>query len=314
MNFASVEDTRSRLSAAGFSRHPGLAHPHPVTPSDPRGYVSTVILPWHLDRLPPELHDAFERAVIETAPRPLRSPTSASTSRPRRERLRRTSPSCRATGSAPRSSRPQRQVLDAVGDFTYEEHLVGGASIDEHGIALTDEVLETAARPTPSCSAPSAGRSGTRPTRTSRGPSRASSACARASASSRTSGRSARARRSSTPARCAPRSSRAPTSSSCASSPAASTSARRSASRLGARHLRLHARRDRAHRPGRLRGRRPARRPRHLGRQGERPRNVTPLARGRDRDRTPTTPTSRSTTCSSTTPRCSSSPARAAST
>ncbi|MEJ7876427.1 MAG: 3-isopropylmalate dehydrogenase, partial [Solirubrobacterales bacterium] len=35
-----------------------------------------------------------------------------------------------------------RQVLDAVGDFTYEEHLIGGASIDENGIALTDVVLE----------------------------------------------------------------------------------------------------------------------------------------------------------------------------
>jgi len=35
-----------------------------------------------------------------------------------------------------------RQVLDAVGDFTYEEHLVGGASIDKSGIALTDPVLE----------------------------------------------------------------------------------------------------------------------------------------------------------------------------
>ncbi|MDQ3758391.1 MAG: 3-isopropylmalate dehydrogenase [Actinomycetota bacterium] len=35
-----------------------------------------------------------------------------------------------------------RQVLDAVGDFTYEEHLIGGASIDEHGVALTDDVLE----------------------------------------------------------------------------------------------------------------------------------------------------------------------------
>jgi 3-isopropylmalate dehydrogenase len=34
------------------------------------------------------------------------------------------------------------QVLDAVGDFTYEEHLVGGASIDENGIALNDVVLE----------------------------------------------------------------------------------------------------------------------------------------------------------------------------
>ncbi len=33
-----------------------------------------------------------------------------------------------------------RQVLDAVGDFEYTDHLIGGASIDEHGVALTDEV------------------------------------------------------------------------------------------------------------------------------------------------------------------------------
>jgi 3-isopropylmalate dehydrogenase len=35
-----------------------------------------------------------------------------------------------------------RRVLDAVGSFEYEEHLVGGASIDAHGSALTDEVLD----------------------------------------------------------------------------------------------------------------------------------------------------------------------------
>jgi 3-isopropylmalate dehydrogenase len=34
------------------------------------------------------------------------------------------------------------RVLDEVGDFRYEEHLFGGASIDEHGTALTDEVLD----------------------------------------------------------------------------------------------------------------------------------------------------------------------------
>src|SRR5688572_5297959 len=34
-----------------------------------------------------------------------------------------------------------RTVLDAVGEFAYSEHLVGGASIDAHGTALTDEVL-----------------------------------------------------------------------------------------------------------------------------------------------------------------------------
>ena len=33
-------------------------------------------------------------------------------------------------------------VLDAVaGDLSYEEHVFGGASIDAHGTALTDEVL-----------------------------------------------------------------------------------------------------------------------------------------------------------------------------
>jgi 3-isopropylmalate dehydrogenase len=34
------------------------------------------------------------------------------------------------------------EVLDAVGEFEYDERLFGGASIDAHGTALTDEVLE----------------------------------------------------------------------------------------------------------------------------------------------------------------------------
>ncbi len=33
-------------------------------------------------------------------------------------------------------------LLDRIGDFEFEEHLFGGASIDAHGTALTDEVLE----------------------------------------------------------------------------------------------------------------------------------------------------------------------------
>ena len=35
-----------------------------------------------------------------------------------------------------------RQALDALGQLEYTEHLIGGASIDEHGVALTDEVVE----------------------------------------------------------------------------------------------------------------------------------------------------------------------------
>ena len=35
-----------------------------------------------------------------------------------------------------------RRLLDAFGEFELDEHLVGGASIDAHGTALTDEVLD----------------------------------------------------------------------------------------------------------------------------------------------------------------------------
>jgi 3-isopropylmalate dehydrogenase len=35
-----------------------------------------------------------------------------------------------------------RSLLEAVGDFEFAEHVVGGASIDQHGTALTEEVLE----------------------------------------------------------------------------------------------------------------------------------------------------------------------------
>ncbi|MEO8969851.1 MAG: 3-isopropylmalate dehydrogenase [Solirubrobacteraceae bacterium] len=45
-------------------------------------------------------------------------------------------------GIGPEVIAPAVEVLSAVGaDFTYEEHLFGGASIDAHGIALTDETL-----------------------------------------------------------------------------------------------------------------------------------------------------------------------------
>ncbi len=34
-----------------------------------------------------------------------------------------------------------RRLLEALGEFRFEQHLIGGGSIDEHGIALTDQVL-----------------------------------------------------------------------------------------------------------------------------------------------------------------------------
>jgi len=37
------------------------------------------------------------------------------------------------------------EVLNSIGEFEFEEHLIGGASIDAHGTALTDEVLAACA-------------------------------------------------------------------------------------------------------------------------------------------------------------------------
>ena len=45
-------------------------------------------------------------------------------------------------GIGPEIGAEARRVLEALGDFEITEHLIGGASIDEHGTALTDEVLE----------------------------------------------------------------------------------------------------------------------------------------------------------------------------
>jgi 3-isopropylmalate dehydrogenase len=45
-------------------------------------------------------------------------------------------------GIGPEIGAAAQKVLEKVGDFEITEHLIGGASIDEHGTALTDEVLE----------------------------------------------------------------------------------------------------------------------------------------------------------------------------
>jgi 3-isopropylmalate dehydrogenase len=45
-------------------------------------------------------------------------------------------------GIGPEIAGAATRALRALGDFEITEHLIGGASIDEHGTALTDEVLE----------------------------------------------------------------------------------------------------------------------------------------------------------------------------
>ncbi|HXR61287.1 MAG TPA: isocitrate/isopropylmalate family dehydrogenase, partial [Solirubrobacterales bacterium] len=45
-------------------------------------------------------------------------------------------------GIGPEIVAAAREVLDALGEFSYDERLMGGCSIDAHGVALTDEVLD----------------------------------------------------------------------------------------------------------------------------------------------------------------------------
>jgi 3-isopropylmalate dehydrogenase len=45
-------------------------------------------------------------------------------------------------GIGPEITAPTVELLNKLGDFTFEEHLFGGISIDAHGIALTDHVLD----------------------------------------------------------------------------------------------------------------------------------------------------------------------------
>ena len=49
-------------------------------------------------------------------------------------------------GIGPEIMAPTREVLGAVGEFEFEEHSFGGASIDAHGTPLTDEVLSACRR------------------------------------------------------------------------------------------------------------------------------------------------------------------------
>jgi 3-isopropylmalate dehydrogenase len=49
-------------------------------------------------------------------------------------------------GIGPEIMAPTLGLLSKLGDFEFEEHLFGGASIDAHGTALTDEVLEACKR------------------------------------------------------------------------------------------------------------------------------------------------------------------------
>jgi trans-aconitate 2-methyltransferase len=64
-NFAGPEETRERLERAGFDVERTWLNPSPQRTGRVRDFLQTVTLGAHLDRLPPELHDAYLDAVVD---------------------------------------------------------------------------------------------------------------------------------------------------------------------------------------------------------------------------------------------------------
>jgi trans-aconitate 2-methyltransferase len=63
-NFATAEQTSQRLDDAGFVEVSTWLEPHSVWPEDPEGYLRSVCLGYHLERLPAELGERYLRDVL----------------------------------------------------------------------------------------------------------------------------------------------------------------------------------------------------------------------------------------------------------
>jgi trans-aconitate 2-methyltransferase len=70
-NYATAEETETRLQAAGFTEASCWLEDRPTELAEPRAFVQTVCLVRHLDPLPPELHDEFVDRVMERVDKPL---------------------------------------------------------------------------------------------------------------------------------------------------------------------------------------------------------------------------------------------------
>jgi trans-aconitate 2-methyltransferase len=70
-NFAGPEETAKRLERAGFTEVDTWLEPRPVAPPDPTGFLRTVCLRRHLERLPEKLRAGYTAAVRERCGREL---------------------------------------------------------------------------------------------------------------------------------------------------------------------------------------------------------------------------------------------------
>jgi hypothetical protein len=65
VEFAAAERTAAGLERAGFTAVETWLEPRPVTPHDPTGYLRSVCLGPHLERLPEALRPGYVEAVLE---------------------------------------------------------------------------------------------------------------------------------------------------------------------------------------------------------------------------------------------------------
>jgi trans-aconitate 2-methyltransferase len=70
-NFAGSAETAARLERAGFTAVDTWLEPRSVAPPDPSGYLRTVCLGYHLERLPEELRSQYVEAVRDRCGREL---------------------------------------------------------------------------------------------------------------------------------------------------------------------------------------------------------------------------------------------------
>ena len=123
-NFAGVGETEVRLERAGFEAVRLWLERKRFQPRDPRAYLRASGLASHLDRLPENLHEQFVDAVTGSMPRPLvldyvrlnisaRRPVMAADLRPRIAPVP-------GTGSARRSLRAARRLLEAIDEFEFD--------------------------------------------------------------------------------------------------------------------------------------------------------------------------------------------------
>ncbi len=70
-NYASAQDTRERLIAAGFRSAECWLTPAPRQPEDPRAFLSTIVLGPHVQQLPEELREPFMDEVLAVLGEPV---------------------------------------------------------------------------------------------------------------------------------------------------------------------------------------------------------------------------------------------------